>query len=159
MFERNYLELLRMVAQFGLPREVLRFFRLPAFPRRTTRFFAKAVRDTVDYREKNGVRRKDFMDLLLQLKNRGGLSEGAKNDKGGFITMDELAAQAFVFFLAGFETSSTAMTFALYELALHPDIQNKLREEIHAVLSRHDGKLTYEGITEMNYKQQVLDGD
>lgn len=29
------------------------------------------VKDTVEYREKNNVSRKDFMQLLLQLKNKG----------------------------------------------------------------------------------------
>lgn len=42
--------------------------------------------------------------------------------------------------------SSTTMTFCLYELALNPDIQEKMREDIKVVLSKHDNKLTYEGI-------------
>jgi cytochrome P450 family 6 len=72
--------------------------------------------------------------------------------------MDCLAAQAFVFFLGGFETSSTTMTFCLYELSLHQDIQDRLREEIDVVLQKHDGKLTYEGIQEMEYLDKVVSG-
>jgi hypothetical protein len=72
--------------------------------------------------------------------------------------MDSLAAQAFVFFLGGFETSSTTMTFCLYELSLHQDIQDRLREEIDNVLQKHDGKLTYEGIQEMEYLDKVVSG-
>lgn len=99
------------------------------------------------------------MQLLIQL-NKGGLTTERKNDdKDGFITMNELAAQAFVFYLAGFETSSTAMTFALYELALNQEMQDKAREEIKAVLKRYDGKVTYEGIMEMQYMQKVLEGN
>jgi cytochrome P450 len=72
--------------------------------------------------------------------------------------MDSLAAQAFVFFLAGFETSSSTMTFCLYELSLHEDIQDRLREEIDVVLQKHDGKLTHEGIEEMEYLDKIVAG-
>ena len=74
------------------------------------------------------------------------------------ISMDSLAAQAFVFFLGGFETSSSTMTFCLYELSLHQDIQDRLRQEIDVVLQKHDGKLTYEGIQEMEYLDKVVSG-
>lgn len=57
---------------------------------------------------------------------------------------DALVAQAAVFFTGGFETSSTTMTFTLYELAKYPDLQEKLREEILDTLSKSDGKVTYD---------------
>lgn len=72
--------------------------------------------------------------------------------------MDEAAAQCFVFFLAGFETSSTTMTFALYELAVHQDIQDKVREEIKSVLAKHNNKISYDSLKEMKYQRQVIDG-
>jgi cytochrome P450 family 6 len=70
--------------------------------------------------------------------------------------MNSLAAQAFVFYIGGFETSSTTMTFCLYDLSLHEDIQDRLREEIDNVLKKHDGKLTYEAILEMEYLDKVV---
>lgn len=72
--------------------------------------------------------------------------------------MDELTAQSFVFFLAGFETSSTTMTFALYELAIHQDLQDKVREEIEQVLAKHNGQMTYDSLSELKYMSQVIDG-
>jgi cytochrome P450 family 6 len=74
------------------------------------------------------------------------------------MSMNCVAAQAFVFFLAGFETSSTTMTFCLYELAINPDIQEVLRNEIDTVLEVHDGNISYEIIQEMTYLDKVVAG-
>lgn len=69
-----------------------------------------------------------------------------------------MAAQCFIFFAAGFETSSAAATFALYELALHQDIQDKVRDEMETAIKKYNGELTYEGMNEMVYMKQIMDG-
>jgi cytochrome P450 family 6 len=70
-----------------------------------------------------------------------------------------LAAQAFIFFLAGFETSSTTLSFCLHELALNPQVQERLREEIDSTLKKCEGKITYDAIQNTPYLDQVLDGE
>ncbi|CAG9859763.1 unnamed protein product [Phyllotreta striolata] len=126
-------------------------------------FFLNVVSSTVDYRETNNIFRKDALHLLLQLKNRGKITDDKdifeKNlDEGNnkFLTIEEVAAQCFIFFIAGFETSSTTMTFAILELSLHQEMQNRLREEILTVLKRHNNEITYDAIMEMNYLDKVI---
>jgi len=68
-------------------------------------------------------------------------------------------AQALSFLIGGYETSSTTLSFALYELAMHPEIQQSLRAEIVQVLSKHGGKLTYDGIKDMSYLDRVVSGE
>ena len=68
-------------------------------------------------------------------------------------------AQTLVFLLGGYETSASSLSFALYELALHPEIQQRLRVEFLQVLSKHDGKLTYDGIQDMSYLDRVVSGE
>jgi cytochrome P450 family 6 len=68
-------------------------------------------------------------------------------------------AQAFTFLAAGFESSGSTLSFALYELALHPEIQQRLREEIQQVLRKHDGNVTYDGIQDMTYLDMVVSGE
>lgn len=43
-------------------------------------------------------------------------------------------AQSIIFIFAGYETTSSALSFALYLLATHPDVQKKLQDEIDAAL-------------------------
>ncbi|XP_062552472.1 cytochrome P450 6a8-like [Armigeres subalbatus] len=116
-------------------------------------FFMNAVRRTIEYREKNKVQRNDFMDLLIKLKNAEPIDE--KSDQLGPLTFNEIAAQAFVFFLAGFETSSTAMSFCLYELAKNPELQEKARRNINETLAKH-GAMTYEAVHEMRYIENCI---
>jgi cytochrome P450 len=68
----------------------------------------------------------------------------------GGLSMNSLAALAFVFFLDGFETSSTTITFCLYELSLYLYLQEYIREETD-VLKTHDGKIMDKAIQEMEY--------
>ncbi|XP_053692627.1 uncharacterized protein LOC128741077 [Sabethes cyaneus] len=126
-------------------------------------FFFAVVRDTIKYREDNDVRRNDFMQLLIDLKNKGVIeceSEAQVGDAGADrlekLTFEEIAAQAFVFFFAGFETSATTMTCVLYLLATHPVIQENGRRCVNDVLGKHDGKFSYEALMEMNYIDWII---
>lgn len=139
---------------------------LKRMPDDSETFFMDMVRRTVEYREKNKLERKDFMQLLIQLRKTSQLEEDDEEVKNGVkeikdettLTMKQIAAHAFVFFLAGFETSATTLTSTLYELAVNQDIQDKMRKEIHDVLKKNDSKITYEAIMDMTYMDKVLDG-
>lgn len=73
--------------------------------------------------------------------------------------MDDIVAHCFIFFLAGFEISSIVMTFALYELSIHPELQNRVREELIRVLKKYNDKMCYDSIGELEFMQQVIDGN
>uniref|UniRef100_A0A1B0EZ81 Uncharacterized protein n=1 Tax=Phlebotomus papatasi TaxID=29031 RepID=A0A1B0EZ81_PHLPP len=103
------------------------------------KFIFSMVKQTIDHREKNNIQRKDFMQLLLQLRNTGNVDRGdewnftSTKDELKKLSINELAAQVHVFFLAGFETSSTLMSFFLYEMARNHDCQEKVQKEIDEV--------------------------
>lgn len=48
-----------------------------------TRFFKKVVAQMITQREEGGARRHDFMDLLVELKNKGQLRNNDGNSVGG----------------------------------------------------------------------------
>jgi cytochrome P450 family 6 len=68
-------------------------------------------------------------------------------------------AQALAFLSAGNQTSASTLSFVLHELAFHPEIQQSLRAEIMQVMSKHGGKLTYDGMQEMSYLDRVVSGE
>jgi len=74
------------------------------------------------------------------------------------LTDNLITSQAFVFFIAGFETSSTTISNALYELALNQNIQNSLRKEINEVYVKYDGDFIYDNIKKMSYLDKVFKG-
>lgn len=75
------------------------------------------------------------------------------------LTLELVTAQCFVIFLGGFETSSSALSFTLFELARNTHVQKKLQNEIDEILQKHDGQFTYESIQEMTYADMVISGD
>ncbi|XP_012060475.1 PREDICTED: cytochrome P450 6A1-like [Atta cephalotes] len=115
-----------------------------------TKFFTRVIVENMDYRETNNINRNDFIDILRELRNHPDKLDGIDP------TDSLIASQAFVFFLAGFETSSTTISNVLYELALNPEIQDKLREEIDEVYAKHGGNLIYDNIKKMNYLDMVF---
>ncbi|KAF2894087.1 hypothetical protein ILUMI_12097 [Ignelater luminosus] len=149
-------QLFTVILSFTAPK-FSRWLGIIITPKDVSNFFRRIIAETVEYREKYNFVRKDFLQLLIDLKNNLPDNSSEYQHDGKSLTMDELSAQAFLFLGAGYETSSTTMTFCLYELAINQDIQETVREEINAVLERHDGKLTYECMMEMKYMGQVVE--
>ncbi|KAF5271171.1 hypothetical protein FQR65_LT17686 [Abscondita terminalis] len=94
----------------------------------------------------------DMINLLMEARK-----QKIDYPKQNLIINDEdITAQAITFFFAGFETSSTAMTFIAYELALNEDVQKRLQEEIDDTLFHCQGKLTYDALNDMKYMDMVV---
>lgn len=128
-------------------------------------FIRSVVQENLEYREKNNVARKDFFQLLIQLRNSGNVQldddweTTIKSDESQkMMSLNEMAAQVFVFFLAGFETSASTVSFLMYELAKNPKIQQRVHNEIDQILAKYNGQMTYESISEMKFLDYCIDG-
>lgn len=117
-----------------------------------------------------------MIHLLLEAR-KGNLKHESKADESsGFATVEEsdigksqksrsveltdevIAAQAMIFFFAGFETSSTVMSFMSLELAINTDVQQRLLEEIDEVYKQYGDNVSYDAIMKMQYLDQVISG-
>ncbi|EPY83712.1 hypothetical protein CB1_000537021, partial [Camelus ferus] len=67
----------------------------------------------------------------------------------------EIVAQGIIFIFAGYETTSNSLSFIMYELATHPDVQQKLQEEIDATFP-NKAPPTYDGLLHMEYLDMVV---
>lgn len=124
-----------------------KMFGMKIIPEDVSDFFLGIVKETIEYREENKVVKNDFMNLLIELKN------GAEENR---LTINEISAQAFLFFVAGFETTSATLGFLLYHLALDQEMQDKARIEVNEVLKKCNGKLEYENIKELVYMDMLF---
>lgn len=68
-----------------------------------------------------------------------------------------MAAQAILFFAAGNDTTTTTLTFGIYEIATNKNIQDRLREEVRQSFEENAG-FTYESILKMKYLDMILNG-
>jgi len=70
------------------------------FSKRIEDYFCAIVGNNLKHREENNIERNDFLNMLLQLKNKGRI-DGDFSSETRKLTLNECIAQAFVFFLAG----------------------------------------------------------
>ncbi|KAJ6641330.1 putative cytochrome P450 6g2 [Pseudolycoriella hygida] len=154
IFEFKVMRAFELLGVFFFP-EVVSPLRLKVFSKETSNFLRGSINYVLSEREKNGNTRQDLIDTLLTLKNED--KGKTQNDPSRFVFQgDVLVAQAAAFFTGGYETSSSVMSFALYELCWKPDIQKRLKSEIREFLSKSNGELNYEEIQNMNYLNMVV---
>ncbi|XP_031628376.1 probable cytochrome P450 9f2 [Contarinia nasturtii] len=171
---------LRMLLVRALPR-LTQLINFEIFPASVNRFFKSMVLDTMAERQKKNIVRHDMINILMELRkeclfrrlneethcNDTSFSEKNKlnNQQIKLKSIwqdDEIVSQCFVFFVAGFETTSTLLSFLSYELAINQDIQQKLYAEIlevNSTLSKDSEQgtaLNYDALSKMKYMDQVL---
>lgn len=163
-FDPTFLNFLRGFIGFLFPK-LMPIINLKSVSQDVEDFFMSMTRQSLDHREKNNVTRKDFFQLMVQIRNTGVVqSDGdwetkiTHDESKKAMTIEEVAAQCFIFLLAGFETSSTTMSYCLYELARNPECQRKVQQEIENVLHKHNGEITYDSVSEMHFLESCIDG-
>ncbi|KAL5280354.1 CYP3A4.2 family protein [Megaselia abdita] len=160
--KEDFVTKLKGASQFLFPplKKVFKFLNIED---KSRDFMKRVVRETVEFREKNNFVRKDLMQMLIQLRNSGHINEDDENwkfqttaDNLKSMSMDKLSGQGFLFFVAGFETTSSTASYCLYELTQNPELKDRVVKEIDEVLSKYEGKLTYEGIQEMKFLDKCI---
>ncbi|CAJ0590341.1 unnamed protein product [Cylicocyclus nassatus] len=100
----------------------------------------------------------DFIDLFLDARAEQEFDNQSEFSRTGVqiekqLTRDEIAAQCFVFLLAGFDTTANSLAYVTHLLAKNPEIQRHLQEEIDSCC---DETISYESIAKMKYLDCVM---
>jgi cytochrome P450 len=74
-------------------------------------------------------------------------------ETGQSISDDDICNDLLIFMLAGHDTTATALTYALWALGHHPDIQDRVAAEAAEI---GDRELTPDDVTRLGYTVQVL---
>ncbi|CAG2117959.1 unnamed protein product, partial [Medioppia subpectinata] len=168
----------RVLIGFLLPTNALNFLNIRTlFEEKSLDFFSQTMREIIKNRKKSETKFNDFVELLMKAKERNDenrdesdghedhyINEEDNNKKKVLdnnltsikcLTEDEVLAQGFSFFAAGFETTSSTLAFCSYELALNPDVQQKLYEEVMASVDTN-GEIDYEVLTKLPFLDAVI---
>ncbi|XP_043511450.1 cytochrome P450 9e2-like isoform X2 [Frieseomelitta varia] len=140
-------QILRFLAVKNFP-WLCRLLGIKAFKHKIIDFFEELVANTIKTRDENGIVRPDMIHLMME--TRGKLGPGKE------LTIEDMTAQVFAFFFGGFESTSTLMCFAVYEIGINDQVQKRLQDEIDQVLEDCNGQVTYEAINGMKYLEAVI---
>jgi cytochrome P450 len=114
--------------------------------RANVEFLNNTMQRIIDQHRARGDDQGDLLSMLLL----------AADENGERMTDQQVRDEAMTIFIAGHETTANAMTWTLYLLAQHPDVEQKLHEEVDtlgAAPTMHDlARLPY---TDMIIKESM----
>ncbi|XP_021845711.1 cytochrome P450 CYP72A219 [Spinacia oleracea] len=134
---------------------------LPTKKNRRVKEICKEIEESltgiIDSRKKEmeaGVGTKDDLLGILLESNMKEIKENG-NEKGKGLTTKEVVDECKIFYLAGSETTSTLIVWALVLMSKHPIWQNRARDEVLQVFGK-DGVPTFQGLTHLKTVTMIL---
>ncbi|GIX77333.1 cytochrome P450 3A21 [Caerostris extrusa] len=159
---------------------LMRWLGIGLFAKDATGFFKNTTLQIMEQRKKSGQVRNDFLQFMMDTakevaeeqnweaaeKEKADIASNYNESDAGHqifkavtsksLSMDELVAQCVIFFLAGYDTTASTLSFVTYQLALCQDVQDKLREEVDQAIKENNGVLTYEAVQSLKYLDNVI---
>nr|ATW72310.1 cytochrome p450 CYP3045C19 [Brachionus calyciflorus] len=126
--------------------------RVPTF------WFMNRVFQIVDKRKADGIRKRDYLQLLIDAEGHDFKDEKLtdKNFTNFHIekkmTIDEIKTNVTLFMFAGYETTSTMLSFSIHTLAKYQDQQKRVHEEIKSFFdSEPDSTIDSDSVQKLEY--------
>ncbi|XP_063620391.1 cytochrome P450 6a2-like [Cydia splendana] len=144
MYRVDRATILKRYCRTFFPR-LFKLLNFRSYPPDVEAFFTSAISQVLEER-RSGVQRNDYLQLMLNVQ---------ETEKEFELTDALITSNSFTFMLAGLETSSTTLSFCLYQLAKDKELQDRVREEIKECMERHGG-LNFESVSAMKFTAQAV---
>lgn len=127
---------------FYLP-NVAKFFKLGIVSKKMNYFILDSVREIIERTKNEDISRNDFLHIILE------------NEKDE-LNLNNLSSYMLSFILDAHETTNTTLNFLAFQLAMHRDVQEKVREEINSLSVKINDNWNYENLSELIYLEQTI---
>ncbi|CAG9802064.1 unnamed protein product [Chironomus riparius] len=153
VLDQNFFNNFRLVTALFMPK-ISKIFKICVFDKEVSKFFLDITKETIKYREETDINRNDFLQLFMQLKNEGlRKANGSESTDADSFTLNEVAANLFLFVIAGYETTSATISYCLYELAKNSANKKKVQAEIDEL---DNEEFSYEKISKLKYLENCV---
>ena len=162
---------LRMFMVIFTPKFITTRLRLSFFDPSAMDYLAGLGHHMIDERRKKGIKAgnrsyNDFLQLMLEAgrelmdqdqedSDENSNEHRVESDKKT-LTDEEIIGNIILILLAGYETTASLLTFASHSLAVYPEIQTKLRQEILEAKNKNNGVLDYDTLMSLPYLDAVI---
>ena len=76
--------------------------------------------------------------------------------EGKRMSDEEVSAQSVIFMVAGFETTGSTLSYMAYLLPAHPEVQEKLLQELDKAVKNRGDMPLYDFVNSLDYFDQVF---
>lgn len=141
-FETSKLRMIKLIFIIMFPQLCMALKMNISIPE--TEFFNEAVKETIKRREE-GEKRGDFLDLMMEARED---QKDPTSKTPKYPLKDAtVVANSILFILAGYDTTANTLSFVAFQLARHPEEQQRVRQELLDIIKEH-GELTYQALME-----------
>ena len=136
---------------------------------KSVKFFRDIVLQNLKHRRESKERRNDLIDLMLDcIKEEGSIEEEEDDDQyhqdmkfkhKKIKKLDEMAivSNAIILLVVGYDTTGMTLAYLSYDLATHPQAQDKLRDEVDRAFEEADGDFPdYNTVQSLPYLDMVI---
>ncbi|KNC21964.1 putative cytochrome P450 313a4 [Lucilia cuprina] len=115
------------------------------------KIFRRLINETTDILQKNTI-----TDPSILPEIHSALDQALQGDQQKTFTRKEIEGQMFHLFIGAFETTSTTMYMTISMLAMHPQYQKRIYEEIINTLPLDDKEITLNMIDQLTFLDMVI---